>query len=490
MLELLTTEEMREADRLTVEAGVPSLTLMENAGRAVADEIVRRWPQGERVAVVCGMGNNGGDGFVAARHLAASGFAVDLVLLGDRDALKGDARTMADRWEGLVGSAADFDPDNADVLVDALFGAGLSRAIEGEAAQIVDMMNAASAPVVSVDVPSGVDGTTGAVDGVAVQADLTVTFFRSKLGHFLLPARSYCGEVCVRQIGIPNDVLGRIAPDNFRNLPALWGSEWPTLDTEGHKYTRGHALIVSGGAEMTGAARLAAAGAARIGAGLVTTAMPPDALPMFAAQPASIMTRTYKGAEDLGDLLADTRRNAVVIGPGAGIGDETRGKVRAVLASGAATVLDADALTSFADRPDELFGFIALRTVPTALTPHDGEFARLFPDLRGGSKIERARAAAKKSGAVVVLKGADTVVAGPDGRSAIASNAPAYLATAGAGDVLAGMICGLLAQHMPAFEAACAAVWMHGEAAHAFGPGLIAADLPDRLPDVLRALLV
>lgn len=490
MLELLTTDEMREADRLAIQDGVPSLVLMENAGRAVADEIVRRWPSAERIAIVCGMGNNGGDGFVAARHLAASGFAADVILLGDRDALKGDARAMADRWEGPVGSAAAFDPGQAELIVDALFGSGLSRSIEGEVAQIVDVMNAAPVPIVSVDGPSGIDGTTGAATGIAVRADLTVTFFRAKPGHLLLPGRSYCGEVCVRHIGIPDEVLGRIAPNTFRNAPPLWAADYPMPLADGHKYSRGHALIVSGGAETTGAARLAAAGAARIGAGLVTTAMPPDALSMFAAQPASIMTRTFRGGEGLGDLLADSRRNAVVIGPGAGVGEETRGNVCAVLASGAAAVLDADALTSFTDRPDELFALILSREAPVVLTPHEGEFARLFPDLRDGSKLERARGAAKTSGAVVVLKGADTVVAGPDGQASVAANAPAYLATAGAGDVLAGMICGLLAQQMPAFAAACAAVWIHGEAAHAFGPGLIADDLPDRLPDILRALTV
>ncbi len=490
MLELLTTDEMREADRLAIQDGVPSLVLMENAGRAVADEIVRRWPSAERIAIVCGMGNNGGDGFVAARHLAASGFAADVILLGDRDALKGDARAMADRWEGPVGSAAAFDPGQAELIVDALFGSGLSRSIEGEVAQIVDVMNAAPVPIVSVDVPSGIDGTTGAATGIAVRADLTVTFFRAKPGHLLLPGRSYCGEVCVRQIGIPDEVLGRIAPNTFRNAPPLWAADYPMPLADGHKYSRGHALIVSGGAETTGAARLAAAGAARIGAGLVTTAMPPDALSMFAAQPASIMTRTFRGGEGLGGLLADSRRNAVVIGPGAGVGEETRGNIRALLASGAAAVLDADALTSFADRPDELFALILSREARVVLTPHEGEFARLFPDLREGSKIDRARGAAKMSGAVVVLKGADTVVARPDGQASVAANAPAFLATAGAGDVLAGMICGLLAQQMPAFAAACAAVWIHGEAAHAFGPGLIADDLPDRLPDILRALTV
>jgi hydroxyethylthiazole kinase-like uncharacterized protein yjeF len=492
MIELLTNAEMAEADRLTIAGGVPGIDLMENAGRAVADAAGAL--PGRRVVVVAGPGNNGGDGFVAARYLAERGFAVRVSFVGDVNQLKGDAALAAKRWSGPIEQASPGSPSDCDIVIDALFGAGLDREVEGLPRAMIEAMNAAAAPIIAVDLASGVNGTTGAVMGTAVNAAHTVTFFRRKTGHLLLPGRLHCGVIQVAEIGIPASVLDTIKPSAFVNRPALWGRLFPRPRADGHKYSRGHAVVVSGGVSTTGAARLAARGALRAGAGLVTIASPREALSVNAAASLAVMVRPVDGAAELTAFLADKRRNAVVLGPGGGVGPAMREQVAAALASGAAVVLDADALTSFAEDPAGLAAMMAKRGGrATALTPHEGEFARLFnvihQDPNVHAKLQKTRLAAQTIGATLLLKGADTVVASPDGRASIADNAPPKLATAGSGDVLAGMIAGLLAQGMPAFEAASAAVWLHGEAANEFGPGLIAEDLPEALPAVYRRLL-
>jgi hydroxyethylthiazole kinase-like uncharacterized protein yjeF len=492
MLELLTNSEMAEADRLTIAGGVPGITLMENAGRAVADAAATLL-QGRRVVVVAGPGNNGGDGFVAARHMTERGYAVRVSFVGDKGRLKGDAARAAERWGGAIEAASPESLTDCDIVIDALFGAGLDRVVEGLPRSMIQAMNGAAVPVIAVDLPSGVNGTTGAVMGVAVNAAHTVTFFRRKIGHMLLPGRLHCGAIQVADIGIPASVLDAIKPSAFANRPALWGGSFPRPRAEGHKYSRGHAVVVSGGLPTTGAGRLAARGALRAGAGLVTIASPREALTVNAEATLAIMVRPVDGAAELTTFLADKRHNAVVLGPGGGVDPAMLQQVAAVLASGAAVVLDADALTSLAQDSGALAGMIAKEPKRNVvLTPHEGEFARLFKVIHENhdvhAKLEKTRLAARTSGAVVLLKGADSVVAAPDGRASIADNAPPTLATAGAGDVLAGIIAGLMAQGMPAFEAASAAVWLHGEAAQAFGPGLIAEDLPESLPAVYRRL--
>lgn len=495
MLELLTPTEMAAADRLTIDGGTPGIELMERAGRAVADAVAQRYPRGApQVTVVAGPGNNGGDGFVAARILAGRGFPVRMLLLGDRERLRGDAAEAAKRWLGKTEPATPHALNDAGLVVDALFGAGLDRPVEGEARAMIEAINATGVPVIAVDLPSGIHGGSGAIMGAAVQAAQTVTFFRRKPGHLLMPGRAHCGAVEVADIGIPERVLDTIKPRLFANAPALWSTSFPVPKTQGHKYSRGHAVVLSGGVSSTGAARLAARGALRAGAGLVTIASPPEALAINAASNLSIMVRPVEGAAGLAALLADRRLNAAVLGPGAGVGADLRNMVLAGLASTAAVVLDADALTSFEADSESLFSQIKSRQYPVILTPHDGEFACLFAKDRQPSQIiskwERVRDAAAVSGATVLLKGPDTVVAGSDGQVSIAENAPPWLATGGSGDVLAGMIGGLLAQGMPAFEAASAAVWLHGEAGNAVGPGLIAEDLPEALRGVYRQLFV
>jgi ADP-dependent NAD(P)H-hydrate dehydratase / NAD(P)H-hydrate epimerase len=488
-LQLLTADEMGRADRMAVTGGIQSASLMENAGGAVARATLAMCAPRGRVAVLCGPGNNGGDGFVAARHLHGAGLDVRLALLGPLGALKGDAAAMAQRCGLPITPLTPSSIDGAQLIVDALFGAGLARPLAGVAAEVVAALNRSRVPVLAVDVPSGLDGSTGEAAGPVVAAVRTVTFFRRKPGHLLLPGRLLCGEINVADIGIPEDVLADIGANTWANAPGLWSAQFPWPKLDGHKYGRGHALVVSGPEAHTGAARLGARGALRVGAGLVTVASPPDAVAVNAAHLTAIMLQPFDGPEDLARILGDKRKNAVLLGPALGVGAGTQQLVHTVLSAGAATVLDADAITSFAGSPSELFVAIAgVGRRPTVLTPHEGEFQRLFVDAATGSKLQRARAAAQRSGAVVVLKGADTVIAAPDGRAAINDNAPPWLATAGAGDVLGGFIAGLLAQSMPAFEAACAGVWLHGAAAAAFGPGLIAEDLPEALPQVLRAL--
>lgn len=436
--ELLSPQQMYRADELAFSAGIAVGQLIESAGRAVADEIVRRYGA-RRTVVLCGPGNNGKDGAVAARYLRHWGWPVEI-------------------------SVAEF--SGAELIIDALFGAGLNRDFPAE---LAGRINGVGVPIIAIDVPSGLDGNSGQPRGACLRADLTITFFRKKPAHLLMPGRELCGKVVLADIGIPAAVLDSIKPQ-------LWENSKPELRSHGaatHKYKKGHAVVVSGPRLSTGAARLTATAALRIGAGLVTIAGSAEALLVHAQQTTAIMLASISGALDLSLLLSDQRKNAVCVGPAAGVNSGTRGSVRAVLGSGARTVLDADALTSFSQNPNELFELIRENpSRPVVLTPHEGEFGRLFNDLthRSKAKHERAIIAAQRSGAIVILKGPDTVIASPDGRAAINMNAPPSLATAGSGDVLAGLVTGLLAQGMEGFEAARAAVWIHGDAANRHGP--------------------
>ncbi|KWV50145.1 bifunctional ADP-dependent (S)-NAD(P)H-hydrate dehydratase/NAD(P)H-hydrate epimerase [Bradyrhizobium macuxiense] len=493
-MDVLTTTEMERADRLTIAAGTPGFALMMSAGQAVAEAAMDLVEEGP-IVVVAGRGNNGGDGFVAAAELAARGREVSVILLCERDSLQGDAALAAKGWKYPV---LPFNPQALGIgkpalIIDALFGAGLNRPVKGDPLEMIAAINANGAPVLAVDLPSGINGSTGAVMGAAVQATETVTFFRKKPGHLLLPGRMHCGKVRVAEIGIDPQVLDEIKPLTAENAPEAWRWSFPVPRIDGHKYARGHAVVVSGDIASTGAARLAARGALRAGAGLVTVASPRDALAVNAAALTAVMVRAVDNPIQFAELLGDKRLNACVIGPGMGVSARTRDFVHTALSAQRHLVLDADALTSFASAPDRLFEAIkASDGQQVVLTPHEGEFPRLFSDISnkypGRSKLERVRGAAERSGAVVLLKGADTVVASPDGRATIAANAPPWLATAGAGDVLSGIIAGFLAQGVTAFEAASIGVWMHGEGAGEAGPGLIAEDLTEVLPAVFRRL--
>ncbi|WP_417515271.1 NAD(P)H-hydrate dehydratase [Minwuia sp.] len=477
---VLTVRQMYAADAFAVRNGIPGAQLMQTAGERTADVIRQRFAN-QPTVVLCGPGNNGGDGFVVARLLSEAGWPVRLALLGEPEGLDGDAAIMRDRWQGGIEALTADCIGDATLVVDALFGAGLSRPLSGAAAELAAVTE--DRTVVSVDVPSGLNGDTGQHRGAVFQADLTVSFFARKPAHLLMPGRMLCGETVIVDIGIPREALSQNDVRVWRNSPQLWADAFPQADEAGHKYSRGHAVVAGGGISASGAGRLTAMAALRAGAGLVTCAVPPSAAIVYASHLTAIMLRSIADRDAWQDMLADQRLNAICAGPGNGTGERTRDFVLAALSTGRAVVLDADALTVFKDDPEALFSAIA---GPCILTPHAGEFARLFDT--DGDRLSIARAAAAQSSAVVVLKGPDTVIASPDGLAAINDNAPPWLATAGSGDVLAGIALGLLAQGVPAFEAACMAVWMHGAAARHVGPGLIAEDLPPALRDVIKTL--
>lgn len=476
---LLTVEEMNAADNGAIEGGISGETLMENAGAAIAKAIIARWAP-MPTAVLCGPGNNGGDGFVVARLLKQAGWDIRLALLGAHHALKGDAKIHADLWDGTIADLSPSILDGTELVVDSLFGAGLSRPLDGIAKDVL----AAIGPriCVAVDTPSGLHGNTGEILGFAPNAALTVTFFRKKPGHLLQPGRSKCGEILLADIGIPTSVLSQITPQQARNSPRIWRDKLPDMAPVQHKYSRGY-VVISGSADMPGAAILATMAARRVGAGMVTLTVPKESAAIYRLSQPGAVVRTVRDTGTFSEIAGDERVGAVLLGPGHGITVATRERALAALRLKHPTVLDADALTVFADTPDLLFSSIE---GPCVLTPHDGEFRMLFDS--DGDKLSRARRAAATSGAVILLKGSDTVIAAPDGRAAINHNAPPWLATAGAGDVLAGIIVGLLAQGMAPFEAAMAGAWMHGEAAAAHGPGLIAEDIPNLLPEILKEL--
>ncbi|HEY3951491.1 NAD(P)H-hydrate dehydratase [Phenylobacterium sp.] len=470
---------MGRADAAAIAAGTPGIVLMERAGAAVADAVCARFPR-QNAIVLCGPGNNGGDGYVAARLLKDRGWPVEVRSFGEPASQ--DAQAASARWDGatrpLTGALGDLEASG--VWVDALFGAGLSRALDGSAAAAALKMAEAPEKVVAVDTPSGVPGDTGKPTGPAAAAALTVTFHAKKPAHLLEPGRSRCGEVIVADIGLaPSD------SKTVENGPELWLPRFPWPTAASHKHARGRLVVVSGEAWQTGAARLASRGALRIGAGLVTVLSPPEALPVNAAHLEAVMLKGFETDLELEQAAKDV--DAAVIGPAAGVGEPTLLNVLALARTGAALVLDADAITVFREDPEELFSLLDRDDV---LTPHPGEFERLFPGLLAASpeRISAARTAAERAGAVVLLKGSDTVIAAPDGRCAVNANGSPFLATAGSGDVLAGFIGGLVAQGMESFEAACAGAWIHAEAADLHGPGLISEDLPGLAPAVLRRL--
>jgi hydroxyethylthiazole kinase-like uncharacterized protein yjeF len=492
--ELLTPEEMQEADRRAIAAGpLDGYGLMLRAGGAVADVVLERFPAAERVEVLCGPGNNGGDGYVVARLLAERSVPVS-IWATDQPRKGSDAERAAAECPIRPQPLEAFRGSPNGIVVDALYGAGLTRPLDGAAEAAVRRVDALGLPVVAVDVPSGVSGETGHVLGVAFSADLTVTFVRKKLGHLLYPGRKRCGELIVADIGVSDDVVVELDASTFENAPGLWRGVLPSPSVDTHKYRRGHVGVFSGGPASTGAARMAAMGAARVGAGAVTLLSPANAIEVNAAHLTSTILRKTESLDDVMDFVTDREPQALVFGPGLGfhakVGRFAIEMIEALVNADLLIVFDADAITGFAAQPDAFVAALGRsRGIHAFLTPHEGEFARLFPDIaadRALSKLQKARMVAKRSGCTVVYKGPDTVIASPDGRAAINTNGTPLLATAGSGDVLAGFIAGLAAQGMPAFEAACAAVWMHAEAARAFGPGLIAEDLPQSVVPILR----
>lgn len=476
---LLTTDQMARADQAAIAGGCPGYALMQAAGAGIVRVLVERFSP-RPVIVLCGPGNNGGDGYVVARLLRRRGWPVRVAALGDPGRLGGDAAIAHADWGGPVLPLGPQALEGAELAVDALFGAGLARDVAGCAAATLRAAGARALPLIAVDVPSGLDGNTGQVRGTCLPAVATVTFFRFKPGHLLLPGRALCGALHLVDIGIPDTVLASIGPKVARNHPDLWRSLLPQPGQAGHKYSRGHLLARAGGPTATGAARLGAQAALHAGAGLVTLVARRDAARAAAAQSTAVMVAIAEDDAAFEDLLADPRRNALLIGPGNGVDPATRAAVLAALCHGRDCVLDADALTVFADRPEALFEALHPGCV---LTPHDGEFRRIFSDLADlDDKVEKVRRAASRCNAVVLLKGADTVIAEPGGLALVNANAPPVLATAGSGDVLAGLVAGLRCGGMPAFAAAAAGTWLHGAAGTLAGRGATAESLLPRIP--------
>ena len=495
-VELLTPEEMGNADHLAATLNrEDSFKLMERAGQAIADIVLNDYRQCRKIAVLCGPGNNGGDGYMAAHILKSHGFEPTIFALGTPRA-GSDAEKAAALWGAKHLAFDNFSsPQDFDVVIDALYGAGLDRPLEQSLQEKLKRLNESGIPVIAVDLPSGVFGQNGAIKGEAVKASKTVTFFRLKPGHVCYPGRLQCGEIRLADIGIPEKVLETIKPTRFINFPSLWLKNWPELDYDTHKYRRGHAVVFSGHQSSTGAARLAAHAAARSGAGLVTIVSPEDALLVHEMHLTSIMLKEMGSDTEILDFLENRKVRSVILGPAFGSLERALSIIKVVLLKSKifTLVLDADALTAMAGKSEEIFALIKRSPVNVILTPHEGEFQRVFPSvahMEDLSRIEKAAKAATVSGSVVVYKGADTIIASPDGRLAVNVNGTPFLATAGSGDVLSGIIGGLSAQKMLPFEAACAGVFLHARCAEYFGYGMIAEDIVSAIPLVLSGIIM
>ncbi len=487
---LLSAQQSRDLDAAAIKSGVSGNSLMETAGHAVADVITdyigTPLEAGGTVIILCGPGNNGGDGFVVARHLDEWGYPVSLRCSVLPSKLKGDAKTAASKWRGAVEPMSSSGFEDAAVIVDCLFGTGINKPIEGELADIINAANRSEAFILAVDMPSGLCTDTGRPLGVCIEAGATVTFNFKKPGHAIVPGRYLCGgnsNIHTVDIGVPDKILSTVTSSESENLPTLWGSDFPFSGPQTHKYGRGHMLVLGGKEPTLGASRLASLAGLRVGAGLVTLAAPSETYPVQASALMDIMVRRFDSAFGFIGIVNDPRIKAVLVGPGAGRGEKTVELVKQVGGKNKALVLDADALASLVGRSDII---TELKSPEVVLTPHEGEFSKLFPDLPySEDRVAAVRAAAKRTNTVVVLKGVSTIVACPDGRACIATNAPSWLSVGGTGDVLSGLICGLITQGMPSFEAASAGVWLHGEAGLVAGRGLIASDLLDVIPRVL-----
>lgn len=487
---LLTAKQSQALDAEAIKLGVSSENLMESAGKAVATTLAEYigtpLEAGGTVIILCGPGNNGGDGFIAARHLEEWGYPVSLRCSVLPSKLKGDAKAAANKWHGPVEAMADTGFKDAAAIVDCLFGVGLNKPIEGELVSIVEAVNDAETFVLAVDLPSGLSADTGLPLGPCIEAGATITFNFKKVGHSIVPGRYLSGgnsNIIVADIDVPDKAFSVLNPREFENIPDFWGTNFPFSGPQSHKYERGHMLVLGGKEPTLGASRLASLAGLRVGAGLVTLAAPSETYPVQASALMDVMVRRFDSAFGFMGIVNDPRIKAVLVGPGAGLGEKTVDLVKQVGAKNKHLVLDADALASLTNRVDVIK---ELKAPEIVLTPHEGEFAKLFPEFDFNvDRLDAARKAAKATKTIVVLKGVSTVVAAPDGRVTIATNAPSWLSVGGTGDVLSGIICGLMTQGMPAFEAASAGVWLHGEAGMAAGRGLIASDLLDVIPRVL-----
>jgi len=481
MQPIFSNEESQKIDVKAIASGISGECLMENAGRAVVDQILKRW-QPKEVVVLCGPGNNGGDGYIIARLLNEINWSVKVLTIIDPSQLEGDAKVASLKWTGdvvLLNEEQDY--LHAELIIDCLYGTGLSRPLDKETVELINYYKSLKTKVVSVDLPSGVHGNTGEVLGTAIEADLTVTFCNLKRAHFLLPGKELCGEIVVVDIGIPKQIINQIDFLTFWNQPIAWINSFPIPQSNTHKYIRGHTFIIGGDRYSTGAARLAAEASLRIGAGAVSIIAERNALDVYAKHLTAVM---LEPSEKLQSIIANTNLKSFVIGPGTGLGKYTESCLDKILESNSPCVIDADALSIIARKPDYFFPKLHADCI---LTPHEGEFTRMFDNSH--DKLTSCQSSVAKTGANVVFKGSDTIIAAACGKKiSINNNAAPWLATAGSGDVLGGLIAGLQSQGMPSFEAACAGVWLHGELGTKLGLGLISEDISKSLPKLLQDL--
>lgn len=474
---LILPESVARIDADCIASGISGYGLMTSAGLAVAAAALKHYPDATRFVVLAGPGNNGGDAYVAARALKEAGGAVALHQLRSGAPSTEDANRALGECSLTPQPIEDYDPSSGDVVIDGVFGAGLMREVPPSLAACIRSVDDAQLPVIAIDLPSGIHGRSGQVLGAAFRADVTVTFMALKPGMLLLPGRDHCGRVEIADIGVPDRFVEAYRAPIEVNGPHLWTGFAGGLGAESHKYTRGALVVFSGGSSHTGAARLCAEAGLRAGAGLVTLASPGSAMATNATHLTAVMLKRIDDVEALNGWLADSRLSTFVLGPAFGVGEKARDFVLALRER--RLVLDADGITSFREDPETLFNAFAGEP-RLVLTPHEGEFGRLFADIAEDSnlsKVDMALAAARRANAAIILKGADSVIAAPDGRAAINTNAPPTLATAGSGDVLAGICGALLAQGYPPFEAAAAAVWHHGAAGRRAGRSVTAETL-------------
>ncbi|PHR58034.1 MAG: bifunctional ADP-dependent NAD(P)H-hydrate dehydratase/NAD(P)H-hydrate epimerase [Robiginitomaculum sp.] len=470
-------------DQVAEDAGVCGFQLMENAGNGMGRIIMARFAP-KNACIVCGPGANGGDGYVVAKYLFEQGCAVSLLSLSPPN-----PNTVAAQMEARLPAGVQREvktiPTDCEIIIDCMFGAGLDRPIIARPAVLIEQVNAHPAPVIAADLPSGINGDRAQPGTPSIIAAMTITFEVLKLAHVLEPARSQCGEIVVIDIGFPAGTIDQVEPIAVQNHPSLWPQIPVIPDMLSHKHNRGRLLVDCGGPLQSGAARLAARAGLRIGAGWVTLCGTEDAMQVCANHETSIVLSVRQQGEPIAEVMRSQTPDCVLLGPAGGVGEAMKRQVLDLLQTGTATVLDADALTSFAEHPQDLLEACHAKTV---LLPHEGEFRRLFADLttKTGNKISRVKAAAQRAGCTVLLKGADSVMADADGRVVVNTHTSSWLATLGTGDVLAGMVAGLMAQGQGGFDALCAAVWLHGELGRQLGAGLIAEDLPGAIPAMLQ----
>ena len=482
---VLSCKNHKDLDKKTIKKFIPGYKLMENAGEAIFKIIKKKFKKQKKIKILCGPGNNGGDGLVVAKLLKENSFRnVDLFCLVSKKKLKGDAKIAANKLNENLKSFNQFKTSSNELIIDGIFGSGLKKNISGNLKKVIEKINLEKPYCISIDIPSGINGDTGKIQGAALKSNDTITFTKKKPGHLLFPGNEYCGNVIVEDIGINLEKL-LFKPQIFENHPDNWRNKFPWPNHKSHKYTRGFSLIICG-EKMTGASRLAARGAARIGCGLLCLGVPKKSFDIYSIENPIALIEIIDDENDLNSLLKDKRINTILIGPGLGISEKKLKLIlKIVKEKKKLVVLDADALKNN-------FKKILLKNrTNIVITPHEGEFMQVLKDLNiknNKNKLSLAIKFVKKTKINLILKGNTTIICSQDGQISINTNSSPFLATGGSGDVLAGMITGLISQGMNIFEACCASVWIHGEIAKIKGPGLIAEDLPEMIPNVLKKI--